>query len=113
RTKIHRLRRRGRSRTAFVDCWRPRTSLEMIEDSVRDEPSSWSIHVPVPITPLLMRKEPLRNDYVQIILSPCHGDVEETALFLDLRYASGRQIRWDATIDTVQDEYRFPRLAFC
>ena len=60
-----------------------------------------------------MRKEPLRNDHVQIILGPCHGDVEETALFLDLRRASGRQIRWDATIDTVQHEDRFPLLAFC
>jgi hypothetical protein len=65
--------------------------------------------MPVPVHPLLMRKEPLRNDHVQIILGPCHGDVEETALFLDLRRASGRQIRWDATIDTVQDEYRLPR----
>src|SRR6516165_9845760 len=69
--------------------------------------------MPVPVHPLLMRKEPLRNDHVQIILSPCHGDVEETALFLDLRCASCRPIRWDATIDTVQDEYRFPLLAFC
>jgi hypothetical protein len=34
----------------------------MIEDRVRDEPRPHRIHVPVTVTPLLMGKEPLRDN---------------------------------------------------
>ena len=87
--------------------------LEVVKHSVRDESCPLGIHMPVPVHPLLMGEEALRDDHVQMILGARHGDVEETALFFDLRRASGRQIRWDAAVDTVQHEDRFPFLPLC
>jgi hypothetical protein len=75
-----------------VDCWRPGTSLEVVEQSVRDESCPLGVHMPVPVHSLLMRKEPLRNDHVQMILGARHGDVQKATLFLDLKRASRRQI---------------------
>ena len=85
----------------------------MIENAVWNKSCSGSIHVPVSIASLLVRKEALRNDHVQIIFCSRHCDIEETTLFLDFGRASGRKIRWDTTINAIQNENRLPLLAFC
>ena len=40
-----------------------------------------------------MRKEPLRNDQMQIVLRARHRDVKETTLFLDFCNSARREIR--------------------
>jgi hypothetical protein len=49
---------------------------------------------------LLMRKEALRQDQVQVILRARHRDIEKTTLLLDLRCVSGG-IGRDAAVDYV------------
>jgi hypothetical protein len=45
-----------------------------------------------------------------IELGTGHGDIKQTALFLDLRRIAGGQIRGDATIDEIQHVDRIPFL---
>ena len=48
---------------------------------------------------------------VQVLSGPRHGDVQETALFLDLLVIPGSHIRWDTAIRDVEHEHRIPFLA--
>ena len=61
---------------------------------------------------LLMSKEALRQDQMQMILGPCHRDIEKTTLFLNLRGVACTEIRWDAAVDRVQKKDRPPFLPF-
>jgi len=58
----------------------PSASLEMPYDAFRDEPGPDRIHVPVAIAALLMGKEPLRRDQVQMVLGARHRDVKQPGL---------------------------------
>jgi hypothetical protein len=66
--------------------------LEVVEHSVRDESCPLGVHMPVPVHPLLMGEEALRDNHVQMILGARHGDVQKPTLFLDLRRAPRCQI---------------------
>jgi hypothetical protein len=54
---------------------------------------------------LLVREKPLRHDEMQMVLSPGHSDVQQPAFLLDLRRGASAEIRWEATINHVQDEH--------
>ena len=63
-----------------------------MEDRIRYEPRPRCIHVPVPISPLLVGEETLRENEVQMILSARHCNIEEAPLFLDLVYAARAEV---------------------
>jgi hypothetical protein len=67
--------------------------------------------MPVASAFLLMRKEALRQEQVQMILRARHRDIKETALLLDLRCAARGEVRRDAAINHVQNKDRSPFLA--
>jgi hypothetical protein len=48
-----------------------------------------------------MREKSLRNDKMQIVLRARHGDVKETALFLDFCGAACGKIGRQTSIDSV------------
>src|SRR5262249_61142681 len=61
---------------------------------------------------LLMGEEALRRDQVQVILGAGHGDVEQAALFLDLRRRARGEIRRNAAVDRIEEEHSLPLLPF-
>jgi len=63
-----------------------------MEDRIRYKPGPRCIHVPVSITPLLVGKETLRKNEVQMILSARHRNIEEAPFFLDLVYTARAEV---------------------
>jgi len=59
-----------------------------------------------------MCEEALRDDEVEIVLGPGYRHVEQPPLFLYFGRSTGTEVRGNASIDDVQDEYRLPFLAF-
>src|SRR5258708_21707563 len=60
-----------------------------------------------------MREKSLRNDQVQIVLRAGHGDVKETALFLDFCGAASGTIGRQTAVNGVQKKHGFPLLSLC
>ena len=58
-----------------------------------------------------MHKKPLRYDQMEVVLGARHGDIEQTALFFDLRARARAKVRRDASVDDVEGEDGFPFLA--
>ena len=67
--------------------------------------------MPVALRILLVREEPLRHDEVQVILGARHRHIEKPAFFLDFRRRPGAEVGWNAAVDDVEHEDRFPFLA--
>src|SRR5436305_786148 len=59
---------------------------------------------------LVGAEEPQRLNQMEILLSTGHGDIKQTALFLDLRRIAGGHVRGDAAIDEMQHIDRVPFL---
>jgi hypothetical protein len=62
----------------------PSPALEAMPDAARNESTDRSVYVSILKLVLLVPKEPLGNDEVQLLLGSRHGDVEQSALFLDI-----------------------------
>ena len=67
--------------------------------------------MPVALRILLVREEPLRHDEVQVILGARHRHIEKPAFFLDFCRRPGAEVGWNAAVDDVEHEDRFPFLA--
>ena len=67
--------------------------------------------MPIALGALAMGEETLRGNEMQIVLSPCHGDVEQAAFFVDLVLRADAEVDRDAAIDDVENEHRLPFLA--
>ena len=90
---------------------RPRATLELVEQRFRNEARARGIEVAVAIASLPVNEEALRHDQVQMILGARHGDIEQPPLFLDLGAGAGREVRWQAAVDDIENVDRLPFLA--
>ena len=61
-------------------------------DPVRYEPAHRGVNVSVAISRLLMDKEPLRHDQIQVIFCPGHCHIEKPSLLFDFFRCTGRHI---------------------
>ena len=61
---------------------------------------------------LAMGEEALRDHEMEIVPGARHRHIEEAPLLLNLGSGAGAEVRWDASIDNVEHEDRFPFLAF-
>src|SRR5690349_13830718 len=59
---------------------------------------------------LLMGEEALRQDEVEAVAGPGHGDIEEAPLLLDLGRRAGGEVGGDAAVYGVEEEDRAPFL---
>jgi hypothetical protein len=59
---------------------------------LRNETSSGGIELPITMRALAMDEEALRYDQMKIVLCAGHGDVEQTALFLDLGRSANTEV---------------------
>src|SRR6185369_4964490 len=89
---------------------RPGATLEVLPDRGRDEPRAGRIHVTVAAAALLVSKEALRHDKMEVILGAGHRHIEQAALLLDLLRGAGGEVRRNAAVDAVEHENRFPLL---
>ena len=65
----------------------------------------------VATTGLAVHVEPMRHDQRQLVLGARHGNVQQTALLLDLLGITCRHVGGNAAVDDVEHEYRLPLLA--
>jgi hypothetical protein len=77
-----------------------------------NERSSRCIEVTISLEALTVKEKTLWNQKVQIVFGARHRDVEEAPFLFQFLSVAGGEIRWNATIDHVEDENRFPFLAF-
>jgi hypothetical protein len=49
---------------------------------------------------------------MQVIFGARHRDVEQATLLFQFLRGACAKIRWNATVDDIEDEDRFPLLAF-
>src|SRR5262245_20303184 len=82
---------------------RPGAALEAVEHGGGDEARARGVDVAIAVRALLMGEEALRRDQVQVILGAGHGDVEQAALFLDLRRRARGEIRRNAAVDRIEE----------
>ena len=68
--------------------------------------------MPIAVHTLAVGEEPLRQDKMQTVLGPCHGDVEQPAFLLDFRRCSAAEIGGNAAVNDIQHEDGFPLLSF-
>ena len=87
------------------------TAFEPVENSVRNEAAAHRQNMTIGMPMLVGAEEPRWLHQVQMLPSTRHGDVKETAFFLDLLRAADRHVRGDATIDDVEHEHGIPFLA--
>jgi hypothetical protein len=78
--------------------------LEVLSDSIRNEPRAQGIHVPVTVGALLLGIETMWDNQVKMVFRPGHCDIEQTALLFYFGSAFRRQIRWYAAVDAVQHD---------
>src|SRR5450759_3269338 len=78
---------------------------------MRHEPRARRVHMAIAISRLLMSKEALRHDEMEIVLGARHRHIEQTALLLELCRRAGAEIGRDAAIDGVEHEDRLPLLS--
>ena len=71
---------------------RPRHTVEKRQQIGGDESRARGIDVAVPLRMLAMREEALRQDEMQTVSGPGHGDIEQSALLLYLRRGSRREV---------------------
>ena len=69
--------------------------------------------MPIAVHTLAVGEEPLRQDMMQTVLGPCHGDVEQPAFLLDFRRCSSAEIGGNAAVNDIQHKDGFPLLSFC
>src|SRR5580704_12354423 len=105
----HRLRHR-RVGSSFGSCCC--ASREQREDVVGQEPRAWGDRVAAAEAMLVGAKEPQRLNQMKMLLGAGHGDIEQAALFVDLRRIAGGHVGGDAAIDEVQHVDRIPFLPF-
>ena len=79
--------------------------------AVGDEAGARRVEVAVAAAALLVHVEALGDEDRELVAGAGHGDVEETALLLDLVAGAGRHVARDAAVDAVEDEHRVPLLA--
>ena len=61
---------------------------------------------------LTVREKALRDDQMQVVFGPSHGDIEQPTFFFDLCRRSGAEVRRHAAVDHIEHEHRFPLLTF-
>src|SRR5271169_3852690 len=76
RADIHGLHSRFSRRTSLARSGWPCALLEMLSDGVRNKPRAYRVHMPVAVATLLIRKETLRHDHVQMVLGARHRDIK-------------------------------------
>ena len=50
---------------------------------------------------------------MQIVLGARHGHIQQPTLLLQFLSGAGPEIGWDALVDDIEDEDRFPLLSLC
>src|SRR5437773_2399975 len=63
----------------------PDAFFEMLHRPGRNETGPVGIHMPVTVRRLLLHKDALWNDQMQVLLGARHGDIQQTALLFDIR----------------------------
>src|SRR6266853_1428663 len=86
----HRLRRQRVGNSFGSCCGAP---SEQRQDGVGQEPRAWGDRVAAAEAMLVGGEEPQRLNQMEILLSTGHGDIKQTALFLDLRRIAGGNCR--------------------
>src|SRR5207302_3430664 len=104
----HRLRRQRVGNSFGSCCGAP---SEQRQDVVGQEPRAWGDRVAAAEAVLVGAEEPQRLNQMEMLLGTGHGDIKQTALFLDLRRIAGGHVRGDAAIDEIQHVDRIPFLA--
>src|SRR5215831_6764910 len=74
------------------------------------ESRPWSYRVAAAEAMLVGAEEPQRLNQMQMLLGTGHGDIQQAALFVDLRWLVGGHIRGDAAINEVQHVNSVPFL---
>src|SRR6266436_9456833 len=74
------------------------------------EPGAWGDRVAAAEAMLVGAEELQRLNQMEMLLGTGHGDIKQTALFLDLRRIAGGHVRGDAAIDELQHIDRVPFL---
>src|ERR1700680_1422664 len=103
----HRLRRQRVGNSFGSCCGAP---SEQRQDVVGQEPRAWGNRVAAAEAMLVGAEETQRLNQMQMLLGTGHGDIKQTALFLDLRRIAGGHVRGDAAIDELQHIDRVPFL---
>ena len=67
--------------------------------------------MPIAKRRLPIGEEAMRRDQVQRVLGPCHGDIKQSTLLLDLSRRAGAEVRRHATVNHVENKHRLPFLA--
>ena len=57
---------------------------------------------------LLIHKQTLRDDQIQLVFRPGHGDMKQSAFFFNLVRGPGRLGRGDAAVHNIQNAHDFP-----
>jgi len=69
--------------------------------------------VTISLDALAVNEKPLRDHEIQIVLSPRHRDIEQATFLFYFLSGAGAKIGWNAAVDDIEDEHRFPLLALC
>src|SRR5215469_8170746 len=83
---------------------------EQRQDVVGQESRPWSYRVAAAEAMLVGVEEPQRLNQMQMLLGTGHGNIQQAALFVDLRWLVGGHIRGDAAINEVQHVNSVPFL---
>jgi hypothetical protein len=88
-----------------------RTAFEEIKNAVWNEATAHCQNMTIGIPMLMGAEEPQWLNQVQVLPGARHGDVKETAFFLDLFGTVDRHVGRDAGVRDVEHEYDVPLLA--
>ena len=87
------------------------TAFEAIENAIWDEAAAHRQNMTIAMPMLMGAEEAQWVHQVQMPPRTRHGDVEETAFFLDLLMVPHSHVRGDTAIGDVEHEYDIPFLA--
>jgi hypothetical protein len=82
----------------------------MMQQVFWNEAGSRGVDVAIAPRMLAMGEEALRDDEMQTVFRPRHGDIEQSPLLFDFGCRACAEVRGDAAVDGVEDEDRFPFL---
>jgi hypothetical protein len=92
---------------------RPACAPEQRQKRFGNETCSRRIEVTISLCALAVYEETLRNYEMQIVFRARHRDIEQGTFLFQFLGGAGAEIGWNASIDDVEDEDRFPLLALC
>ena len=72
---------------------------EQQQDVIGQKPRAWGDRVAAAEAVLVGAEEPQRLNQMEMLLGTGHGDIQQTALFLDLRRIAGGHVGGHAAID--------------